>query len=227
MTTGTGIFERALGADFARLHPQLQRRFGVGVDAGYGCIGRGVMSEVRRGPWWTLPFLLIGTFRNILFPERGRDVPFPDRQPGLRRRLRSRDRDLRADDGRAPRPPPPIRRDHDLQRRTSTGGRLSGYAPAPGRRPRSGRHRRRRAPAHLGRTALLRGAHCFPLPDALQRACSAHRALRRRAGAVSDRPRDPQRCLRVPVRLPRCLHLRVRRRTGSETVKPYREEIRE
>ncbi|WP_347125224.1 DUF4166 domain-containing protein [Microbacterium sp. SY138] len=76
MTTGTGIFERALGADFARLHPQLQRRFGVGVDAGYGCIGRGVMSEVRRGPWWTLPFLLIGTFRNILFPERGWNVPF-------------------------------------------------------------------------------------------------------------------------------------------------------
>lgn len=76
MTTGAGIFERALGADFARLHPQLQRRFGVGVDAGYGCIGRGVMTEVRRGPWWTLPFLLIGTFRNILFPERGQDVPF-------------------------------------------------------------------------------------------------------------------------------------------------------
>lgn len=76
MTTGTGIFERALGADFARLHPQLQRRFGVGVEAGYGCIGRGAMTEVRRGPWWTLPFLLVGTFRNILFPERGRDVPF-------------------------------------------------------------------------------------------------------------------------------------------------------
>lgn len=76
MSAGRGIFERALGDDFARLHPQLQRRFRVGVDAGYGCIGRGVMTEVRRGPWWTLPFLLVGTFRNILFPERGSDVPF-------------------------------------------------------------------------------------------------------------------------------------------------------
>ena len=74
--TADGVFRRALGADFDRLHPQLQRRFGVGVEAGYGCIGRGVMSEVRRGPWWTLPFLLIGTARNIMFPEKGRDIPF-------------------------------------------------------------------------------------------------------------------------------------------------------
>lgn len=72
----TGVFRRALGADFERLHPQLQRRFGVGVEAGYGCIGRGVMREIRRGPWWTLPFLRFGALRNIMFPESGRDVPF-------------------------------------------------------------------------------------------------------------------------------------------------------
>ncbi|WEK60336.1 MAG: DUF4166 domain-containing protein [Candidatus Microbacterium colombiense] len=71
-----GVFQRALGADFDRLHPQLQRRFGVGVEAGYGCVGRGVMTEVRRGPWWTLPFLAIGTLRNIMFPERGHDIAF-------------------------------------------------------------------------------------------------------------------------------------------------------
>ena len=76
MTAGEGIFRRALGADFDRLHPQLQRRFGVGTEAGYGCIGRGVMEEVRRGPWWTVPFLLLGTFRNIMFPESGRGIPF-------------------------------------------------------------------------------------------------------------------------------------------------------
>lgn len=76
MSGGRGVFERALGDDFARLHPQMRRRFGVGVDAGYGCVGRGVMTEVRRGPWWTLPFLAIGTLRNIMFPEKGRDIPF-------------------------------------------------------------------------------------------------------------------------------------------------------
>lgn len=76
MTNADGVFVRALGADFERLHPQLRRRFGVGVAAGYSCIGRGVMTEVRRGPWWTLPFLALGTLRHIMFPERGRDIPF-------------------------------------------------------------------------------------------------------------------------------------------------------
>ncbi|KDA06035.1 hypothetical protein DC31_12405 [Microbacterium sp. CH12i] len=76
MTAAEGIFRRALGDDFDRLHPQLQRRFGVGVDAGYGCVGTGVMLELRRGPWWTLPFLAFGTMRNIMFPEKGRDIPF-------------------------------------------------------------------------------------------------------------------------------------------------------
>ncbi|MFS0854532.1 DUF4166 domain-containing protein [Microbacterium sp. 179-I 3D4 NHS] len=71
-----GVFERALGADFERLHPQMRRRFGVGVEAGYDCVGRGVMTEVRRGPWWTRPFLALGALRNILFPEKGRDIPF-------------------------------------------------------------------------------------------------------------------------------------------------------
>ena len=74
--TGDGVFVRALGEEFARLHPQLQRRFGVGVAAGYGCIGRGVMTEVRRGPWWTIPFLALGSARNIMFPEKGRGIPF-------------------------------------------------------------------------------------------------------------------------------------------------------
>lgn len=76
MTESPGIFRRALGTDFDRLHPELQRRFGVGVDAGYSCVGRGTMRQVRRGPWWTVPFLILGTFRNILFPESGKNIPF-------------------------------------------------------------------------------------------------------------------------------------------------------
>lgn len=73
----TSMFERALGeAQFARLHPMLQRRFGVGLDRGEACIGLGVMSEIRRGPWWTVPFLQVGRLRNILVPDVGDDVPF-------------------------------------------------------------------------------------------------------------------------------------------------------
>lgn len=70
------IFELALGEDFQRLHPMLQKRFGVDLEAGYACVGHGEFTEVRRGAWWTLPFLHLGTFRNILFPEQGRNIPF-------------------------------------------------------------------------------------------------------------------------------------------------------
>ncbi|WP_110590408.1 DUF4166 domain-containing protein [Microbacterium suaedae] len=72
----SGVFERALGADFARLHPMMRRRFGVSIAAGHGCVGTGTMHEIRRGPWWVRPFLRFGTLRNIMFPEAGRNVPF-------------------------------------------------------------------------------------------------------------------------------------------------------
>ncbi|MGX5716456.1 DUF4166 domain-containing protein [Arthrobacter sp. MAHUQ-56] len=70
------IFELALGQDFQRLHPMLQKRFGVDIGGTYACVGRGVFSEVRRGAWWTLPFLQLGAYRNILFPDQGEDIPF-------------------------------------------------------------------------------------------------------------------------------------------------------
>ncbi|WIB42013.1 DUF4166 domain-containing protein [Curtobacterium sp. MCLR17_058] len=72
----TSVFRAALGADFHRLHPMMQRRFDVGLDAAEACIGRGVMTSIRRGPWWTVPFLQIGRLRNILVPDVGDDVPF-------------------------------------------------------------------------------------------------------------------------------------------------------
>ena len=72
----TSIFEAALGADFERLHPMMRRRFGVGLDSGEACVGRGVMTSIRRGPWWTVPFLQIGRLRNILIPDTGANVPF-------------------------------------------------------------------------------------------------------------------------------------------------------
>lgn len=72
----TSVFRLALGDDFERLHPMLQRRFGMGLEAGYACVGTGVMARVRRGPWWTVPFLHLGSVRNILLPDVGEDVPF-------------------------------------------------------------------------------------------------------------------------------------------------------
>ena len=74
--TPRSMFAAAMGDDFERLHPMLRRRFGVSLAGGYACEGRGVMTRIRRGPWWTIPFLHIGRIRNILAPFPGRDVPF-------------------------------------------------------------------------------------------------------------------------------------------------------
>lgn len=72
----TSIYQRALGTDFDRLHPQIQRRFGFSSADGMASIGRGVMDEVWKGRFYTVPFLYVGTWRRIMFPETGRDIPF-------------------------------------------------------------------------------------------------------------------------------------------------------
>jgi hypothetical protein len=72
----TSIYQKALGAEFERLHPQLQWRFGFSSTDGVCQIGTGVMTRVWRGPIWTVPFLLFGSTRRVLFPSRARDCPF-------------------------------------------------------------------------------------------------------------------------------------------------------
>jgi hypothetical protein len=72
----TSMFQRALGTDFDRLHPRLQRRFSVGLAGGEGCVGRGVMDRVWHGPGFVRPCLRLGATRNILVPGTGRDIPF-------------------------------------------------------------------------------------------------------------------------------------------------------
>ncbi|MGW2415183.1 DUF4166 domain-containing protein [Streptomyces tubercidicus] len=72
----TSIFRRVLGADFDRLHPQVRRRFSVGLDSGEACIGRGTMDRIWHGRSFVRPFLALGGSRNILVPQAGRNVPF-------------------------------------------------------------------------------------------------------------------------------------------------------
>jgi hypothetical protein len=73
----TSIFRKALGeAGFARLHPQLQRRFSVGLGSGEACVGRGRMDRVWQGRGFVRPFLALGATRHILVPQTGRDIPF-------------------------------------------------------------------------------------------------------------------------------------------------------
>ncbi|HLJ83763.1 MAG TPA: DUF4166 domain-containing protein [Candidatus Eremiobacteraceae bacterium] len=72
----TSIYSKALGADFQRLHPQMQRRFGFSSVDGVAAIGRGVMDEIWHGAIFTLPFLHLGAWRRIMFPESAVGVPF-------------------------------------------------------------------------------------------------------------------------------------------------------
>jgi hypothetical protein len=72
----TSIYTEALGSDFARLHPHIQRRFGFSSADRTAAIGRGVMERLWHGPPYTLPFLYVGSFRRIMFPEHGSNVPF-------------------------------------------------------------------------------------------------------------------------------------------------------
>ena len=70
------IYEQAMGSDFARLHPEIQRRFGFSSRDNIASIGTGVMEEIWHGPLYTLPFLYVGSWRRIMFTETGRNVPF-------------------------------------------------------------------------------------------------------------------------------------------------------
>jgi len=70
------IYRTALGSDFAKLHPQIQKRFGFSSKDNVAAIGKGIMENVWHGKFYTLPFLCLGTWRNIMFPSSGKNIPF-------------------------------------------------------------------------------------------------------------------------------------------------------
>jgi len=53
----SSIYERVLGSDFRRLHPQIQSCFGFSSADGVASIGHGVMDEIWKGRFFTEPFL--------------------------------------------------------------------------------------------------------------------------------------------------------------------------
>jgi hypothetical protein len=70
------IYEQVLGSDFKLLHPRIQERFGFNSADGKACIGTGIMDEIWHGAAYTMPFLYIGSWRRIMFPEQGTAIPF-------------------------------------------------------------------------------------------------------------------------------------------------------
>lgn len=72
----TSVYQRALGAEFARLPAPLQRYFGP-IPAGAVGVGQGRYTIAGyRGPRWLRPALRLSATRDVLFPEFASDVPF-------------------------------------------------------------------------------------------------------------------------------------------------------
>ncbi|MFD2923537.1 DUF4166 domain-containing protein [Halobacillus naozhouensis] len=70
------IYQQALGEKFDRLHPELQKKFGLTSDQKLMVLGQGRMTEIRGTPLILRPFLSIGSKDHLIFAERGKEVPF-------------------------------------------------------------------------------------------------------------------------------------------------------
>lgn len=70
------IYEEIMGPEFSKLHPKVQERFGFRAADKKAAIGRGTMEKLWHGKFFTYPFLCLGSFRRIMFPEQGKNVPF-------------------------------------------------------------------------------------------------------------------------------------------------------
>lgn len=70
------IYQQCMGDKFDQLHPKIQKRFGFASTNRIAAIGTGIMEDIWVGRFYTLPFLAIGTWRNIMFPANGKAIPF-------------------------------------------------------------------------------------------------------------------------------------------------------
>jgi hypothetical protein len=69
------VFERAIGPEFDSLHPAIKKRFSLTSEDQCRCVGRGTMATIDRNPL-AIPALWWLARGNVLFPERGSNVPF-------------------------------------------------------------------------------------------------------------------------------------------------------
>lgn len=68
------IYEVFLKKNFGKLHPKLQERYRITIRKDF--IGKGFMNEVSGGSFVIRRLCRLGVRYNILFPERGRHIPF-------------------------------------------------------------------------------------------------------------------------------------------------------
>lgn len=76
--TGTmvSIFERALGDEFAQLHPRMRERLDLDTGRDRVCVATGIMNRIWHGSPALKPMLHLGARERLLLPESGHDIPF-------------------------------------------------------------------------------------------------------------------------------------------------------
>lgn len=72
----TPIYERALGAGFSRLQPELQDYFSLAPGSGHYGVGEGVFEVVGCRQAWLRPLLRVASAEESFFPEYGEGIPF-------------------------------------------------------------------------------------------------------------------------------------------------------
>jgi hypothetical protein len=70
------IYQQAMGADFARLQPELQEYFSLTPGSGRYGVGEGVFDVVGCRQRWLQPLLRLTAGEQAFFPEYGERVPF-------------------------------------------------------------------------------------------------------------------------------------------------------
>ncbi|MFJ7826713.1 DUF4166 domain-containing protein [Psychrobacillus sp. NPDC096623] len=68
------IYKEILGEQFYKMHPMLQKRYGIEDDKTFK--GTGVMHKITSGPKRLYPFQMFAARRKFLFPEHGNNIPF-------------------------------------------------------------------------------------------------------------------------------------------------------
>lgn len=70
------IYRQALGADYARLQPELQDYFSLVPGSGMYGVGEGTFDVVGCRQEWLRPLLRLASGEEAFFPEYGENIPF-------------------------------------------------------------------------------------------------------------------------------------------------------
>lgn len=68
------IYQKILGNEYEKMHPQLQQRYHLTLQKGFR--GKGIMDSISGGTFFVRQFLKIGVKYRLFFSERGKEVPF-------------------------------------------------------------------------------------------------------------------------------------------------------